>query len=71
MSKRSKTNRICIYTGFEDQEDVFPDLRTASLLKHVSRVHRNERVRTAVCRDREFRKNGGHHEKSCRRFERF
>ena len=70
MSKRAKTNRICTYTGFEDQEDEFADLRTVSLLKHASRVNRNERVRNSVRRDGEKRENGTGREKNLRRSER-
>ncbi len=67
MSKRAKTNRICTYTGFEDQEDDFSDLRTASLLKHASRVNRNDRVRTSARRNCENRENRAPHEKNLRR----
>ena len=70
MSKRAKTNRICTYTGFEDQEDEFADLRTVSLLKHASRVNRNERVRNSVRRDGEKRENGACREKNLHRSER-
>lgn len=70
MSKRAKMNRICTYTGFEDQEDEFADLRTVSLLKHASRVNRNERVRTSARRDSDNRENGTGREKNLRRGER-
>ncbi len=70
MSKRAKTNRICTYTGFEDQEDEFADLRTVSLLKHASRVNRNDRVRNSARRDSDNRENGSGREKNLRRSER-
>ena len=70
MSKRAKTNRICTYTGFEDQEDEVADLRTVSLLKHASRVNRNDRVRTSVRRDSDKWENGTGREKNLRRSER-
>ena len=46
MSKRGMTNFICSCTGFEDPEEDFSILRSAGVLKHISRVKRNDRVRT-------------------------
>ena len=59
------------YGGTAESEFEFTGRLSASAFKHVSRVHRNERIRTSACREHESQKTGGHHGKNFRRFERF
>lgn len=63
--------KIYDFAGDIESEFEFSCRYSTSTFKHASRVQRHERIRTAACREHEYRKNGDHHEKNLRRVERF